>query len=386
MRSLLVTLAVAALVVGVWLTFAESVVQRDGTLPVTVHDAAAAAHPVQPVASNQPYDAIGQVAKGGDLGSDLRQRGVVGEGILKLLLLTRGADPRQIDRSFTQIIHAILQAWVEDPARVDADVQALLRAFDEVHDPAFRYALSWLFEKTKDDRFVDALVTVARTDAQRGLHALGNLGTKEALQRVRALLPVLEDSAARILALQRLAAGNAEGAASLFRQWALAGEKPSDERIVATESLALIEGDPEAARAALELALGPAVPLRDMGERKVDHEIADLRSAAVLALMRRGDLNVFQDLLARADENGADPAFRSIVDAHVHAFQGGDITQLLLARAQRRRRVSYGEAVWFNAHAVAADVVRLRELETHAADARTRELLHAAIGHAAERQ
>ncbi|MSR75780.1 MAG: hypothetical protein EXS14_09970 [Planctomycetes bacterium] len=387
MRSFGVSLAVAAFVVGAWILFSESGAQHAGSLPDSIKGRPPTQAVPPSVGTNAALvDAIGLVAKGGDLGSDLRERGVVGAAILDLLQRTRGMDVRALERSFAQSYNSILLAWEEDPARIDADVAAILRTFDEVADPAFRYALSWLFEKTKDDRFVDALVTVAKFDPQRGLHALGNLGTQEALLRVRALLPLLEDSPARILALQRLAAASAEGAASLLRTWALAREKPDIERIAAVESLGVIEGDAEAMRAALEIALGPAIPLRNMGDRSLDHEHADLRSAAVLAIMRRGDMNVLQDMLARADEPGADSGFRAIVDAHVHAFQGSDITQLLIVRAGRRRRVSYGEAAWFNNHAVVTDVHRLREIEPHAADARTRELLQAAISTAATRQ
>lgn len=391
MKNLLITLSVAALVVGLWLFLAPGGNVQPGRLDPDLAGAGPRTEAL-PGARGGPESGAapalspdGLAITGGDLGSAIRARGPVGAALERILLLSRGQNARTMSRDFTFAYHGILEAWKADPARVDADVEVILRAFDEIPDPAFRWALSWFFESARDDRFVDALVAVAKVDPQRGLQALGHLGTDAAQQRIRALLPLLETTPDRVLALERIAAGGVTGAAELLGHWVRDRDKAALERLAAVEALSNVRSDPEALRIIMAVAFGPAVPLGDIGERRIDHEQADLRSGAVLALMKHGDHIALQQALARADESGADPAFTALVDLHIRAWQGGDITQTLLERAARRRRVSLGEALWFMNNAVAADVQRLKELLPRASDAAARGALESAITQAATR-
>jgi len=392
MKNLLITLAAAGCVIGLWLLLAPNGNVHPGVLPPEIvgarprENSPLAEAPEDVVRSHAPNAESGRVISAGDLGGAMRGRGVVGAALEKILLLTRGQDQRTMSRDFAAEYHSILVAWRADPSRVDEDVAVILRAFEEVPDPAFRWALSWFFESSHDDRFVDALVTIARVDPQRGLHALGNLGTADAHRRIRALLPLLETTADRVLALARIASSGMEGSAELIGRWVRDRDKAPLERLAAVESLGVIKSEPDALRSIMDVAFGDAIPVGDLGERAVDHEVADLRSGAVLALMKYGDHVALQQALARADERGADPAFTAMVDLHLRAWQGGDITQTLMERATRRRRVSYGEALWFLHNAAAADVARLKEFLPRAADARTREILEVAITTASARQ
>ena len=391
MKNFLITLSVAALVVGLWLLLARSGNVQPGRLTPEITGAEVRAQvgmggqsgsPAQP---STPLSADGLAISGGDLGSAMRARGAVGAALERILLLSRGQNPRTMSRDFTFAYHGILEAWKADPSRVDEDAEVILRAFEEIPDPAFRWALSWFFESTRDDRFVDALVAVAKVDPQRGLQALGHLGTDESQRRIRALLPLLENTQDRVLALAHIVSGGVGGAAELLGHWTRDRDKAPLERLAAVEALSNVRSDPEALRTIMEVAFGPAVPLGDIGERRIDHESADLRSGAVLALMKHGDHIALQQALARADEQSADPAFTALVDLHLRAWQGGDITQTLLERATRRRRVSLGEALWFMNNAVAADVARLKELLPRASDASVRGVLESAMTQAAAR-
>lgn len=312
--------------------------------------------------------------------------GEVGAAILRILERTHGQDIRTIDRNFAFDYHKILVAWAADPARKEADVQLLLEAWSTVPDGTFRWALSWLFEKSGDERFIEPLKQLAGIDPWRMTDALANLGYPRAIDTLVDMIPAIEKPEVRSQARIRLARSGRDGATGYLVRAAADATLTYAERMVAVEVLGLVDNDPSAVDAAMKIALGPAAPVGDLGERNEDHPERDLRSAAVLAVMKRGDQDRVRQLLDVADAPGADRALARIVDLQIGGYLGADLSQVLFARIDRRRKVSLGEARYLNNVCTRSDLVRLKGLIALGETQEVRDLLHAAALNAATRE
>jgi hypothetical protein len=136
----------------------------------------------------------------------------------------------------------------------------------------------------------------------------------------------------------------------------------------------------------MHIALGPAQPVGDLGERNSDHPDRDLRSAAVIAVMKRGDQDLTRRLLQAADVPGVDPAFTRMVDQHLCGYQGADLSRLILDRIDRRGRVSFGEAAYLNNVCTRSDVDRLKGILNLADTQAIRDIIHGAMLNAEKRE
>lgn len=397
MRTLLVIVAVAGLVVLVYAVASPGLGNAAGSgsglaIPSDADPAGvlAQAKAASDAAIRATAPASGAegvlVTKPGGFTGRCQDRGTVGEALLAILEKTHGQDIRTMDRSFAFEYHKILSAWREDPARKEADVALLLEAWTTIPDSSFRWALSWLFERSADDRFVEPLTEVAKIDPWRAVDALGNVGSARAIERLIEVAAELERPEVRAQARIRVARSGYEGAVDHLLA-AIRDPRASDlEKVAAVEALSLVPNDPAAVAKAMELALGPPVVVRDLGERRMDHEIADLRSAAILAVMKQGDQDRVRRLLDVADQMGADEAFVRMVDTHLGGYQGADLSRVVFERIGRRGKASIGEARYLNAASTRSDVEHLKSIAHLGEDDATRELLQAAALNAAKRE
>ena len=125
----------------------------------------------------------------------------------------------------------------------------------------------------------------------------------------------------------------------------------------------------------MEVALGPPQPATGLtGSLAMTHPVADVRSAAVLAVMQRGDQESARRLLEAAD--GADADLTKIVDHHIAGYTGPDLSEFIYSRARRRRGyVSPGEVRHLLRDPERIDRARLRDLLPLIKDPETKELV-----------
>jgi hypothetical protein len=391
MRSLLLVLGVALAVILVAEGMASVGGSRAGSLEIESMNAGPVRPAAAPTAATAPPPAppaAGGVLAPPDVGIldvHLRSRGPVGAALKRLLAKTVGQPHTQLDRSFAQDYFEVLEAWRKDPSRFEEDLKLVLRMWEEVRDPGFRWAMSWMFQAVPDDRLVEPLTELLSVDAWRMVDAIAGIGTEKAAARLAAISGVIEKVEARCQATARVARSEWEGAVPFLRG-SIEDPRTSDlERLNAVECLGLVQKDPRGLELALDIALGPAVPLGDIGARRLDHDFADLRSGAVLAVMRQGDLQSLRRLWDRADVEGGDPALVSMVDRHLVGFQGSDASRLVLDRIQRRGRVSKGEALYLAGTAQEADAAALEALAASHPDAEVARLLRLAAERARTR-
>ncbi|MEE2712913.1 MAG: hypothetical protein VX913_09090 [Planctomycetota bacterium] len=313
-------------------------------------------------------------------------RGEVGAAVYEIIRKTVGQEARLLDRSFAKDdIHRVITAWSEDPSRKDADVDFLVQVWSMMKDPTARYALSWLFRYVGDDRVIESLTELVTDHPWIAVDAIADQRTVLAAKTLIGIKAQLEDPEVRSQATIRIARSGWEGAADHLREVWKNDRLTDEERFVAVECLGRIEADPEARLAAYELAMGPEHRLRDLGDRNDDHPVRDLRSAAVMAVMQSGDQTLSRKLLSAADAANADAGFASMVDLHIGAYQGADISRIVLTRIGRRSKVTLGEARYLNRVCTRDDTDRLRQIEDLAVTAEARQMIQAAILNAAVR-
>ncbi len=391
MRSLLLVVGVAALVVLVAEGMATVGGARAGSLESQFGDGA-----LRPEGAPAPLAApVASVAAPGGgflvppdnsvLDVHLASRGPVGQALKRLLQKTVGQRYEQVDRSFTADYHEVLEAWRKDPSRYEEDMKLVFRMWEEVRDPAFRWAMSWMFQMMPDDRLIEPLTELLTVDSWRMVDAIAGIGSEKAAARLAAISGVIEKLESRCQAAARVARSEWEGAVPFLRGSIDDPRTPAMERLNAVECLGLVTKDPRALELAMEIALGPPLPFGDLGVRKIDHDHADLRSGAVLAVMRQGDVESLRRLFDRADVDGGDAAFASMIDRHLVGFQGSDISRLVLDRIQRRRRVSQGEALYLCNTARDSDAATLDSLAASTPDPEVSRLLRLAAQNARSR-
>src|SRR5262249_28086207 len=153
-------------------------------------------------------------------------------------------------------------------------------------------------------------------DPWRATEALGSLGTKKAIESLIGAIPSIEKPEIRSEARIRVARSSYDGAVDYLLDCLKDRSLSDSERMVATECLGLVAGDGEGLRQAMKIALGPPQPVGALGERDADYPVRDIRAAAVVAVMKRGDQDCVRRLIDVADEIGADPAFTRMVDSY----------------------------------------------------------------------
>ena len=387
MRHAASVFAIAAVIVGLWYVLAGSVGTAAGPLMGADlgldEDAMAPDGPRAATRSSAVPSTRGMVAKPKKPGlvGMCEEHGLVGKAVYGIIRKSVGQDARMLDRSFARKeIWQIITAWAEDPTRKDGDIDFLVKVWDEMKDPTARYALSWLFRYAKDDRVIEPLKELVPHHPWQAVDSIAAQGSDLAASTLVDLKGRLQKPEVRNQATIRIARSGWTGAVEHLRDvWT--GERTATdyERFVAVEALARIPDDREARIAAFEIANGPSRPLSEIGDRDRDHPARDLRSAAVMAVMQSGDLTLTRKLLTAADAGDRDAAFVAMVDLHIGSFTGGNMTQILFERSGRRRKVTLGEARYFNRVCTSDDIARLRQLEALAVDAQTRQLMQAAI-------
>lgn len=324
-----------------------------------------------------------------DLYEYARLRGVTGDAVLSILSRMKGETVPPLDREFAlRDISRILNAWLADPSRRDADVAFIVSAWKEVDDPAFRWAMSWLMQRIPENRFVEPLLELWAVDASRTVDAVASIGTEQAIATLAGLGRDIDGAspAVRAKIARRIALSEWDGRFDHLKQTWESRARPAVERLAAVEGLGAIPNDPLALRAALDLAEGQPQPLGgDLLGRERDHPERDLRSAAVQAVLMTGSADGTRQLFDRVDTEGHDPALRVMVERHMRAYTGPDISPLMIDRALRQGRVASGIAHYLSRVAVRDQVETIRTLVPLAEDAEARQLLEAALLNAARR-
>jgi hypothetical protein len=91
--------------------------------------------------------------------------------------------------------------------------------------------------------------------------------------------------------------------------------------------------------------------------------------------MQRGDQDRARRLIEAADAEGADPDLTRMVDAHLGAYRGPDLTEVILDRARRRGFISAGEVHHLVRDLDRLDRSRLRDVLPLIRDEQARELV-----------
>ncbi|HYC78679.1 MAG TPA: hypothetical protein VEI02_13720 [Planctomycetota bacterium] len=309
------------------------------------------------------------VSEVGGLEAEHRRRGKVGEGVRKLMEATFGADWRRTDRRrASEAIAQIVSELKPD------DVDYLLRCFEELKDPAFRWQFAWLVRQIPDDRFADALAEVYRIDPRTASDVMAAVAGPRSLAHLTGLYETQPDPEIRAYMIGALSRSSWTGKEEYFARLAADPKRPDSDRAEAFAALGAHGRDRASLDYLLDAALGPERPMRD-AEGRVDRaDPKDLRSAAVLGVVLRGDQDAVRTLLDRAENRGDDPAFDRMVDEHLAGYRGPDLSEFVYARAARRRRLSYGELVQLGRAGAELDFARLRTLEPYLEDERTRAL------------
>ena len=396
MRHVALIMGIALLVIGAWYALAGGLGTSDrplsdvaseegrgslGSAGARLPDGSKSdAKPVTTVSDAKPVKRVGLLGL-------CDEHGDVGAAVYEIIRKTAGQDHRQLDRRFAlEDIARVLQAWHRNPERKNADIDFLVAVWGMVEDPTARYALSWLFRHGKDDRLVEPLVELAKDHPWIAVDSIADQGTTKAMRAIADLRAQLREPSERNQAVLRIARSSWDGATDLLERIYKDDRMTDSERFVAVECLGRRPDDAEARLKAYDIALGPAQPLGHLGaDRDRDHPVRDLRSAAVMAVMQSGDQTLARKLLTAADAPGADSGFASMVDLHIGTYHGADISRLVLDRVDRRRKVSLGEARYFNRVCTAGDIDRLNKMLSWAESAEARQMIQAAAMNAAHR-
>jgi hypothetical protein len=385
MRHLAITLATAALVVAVFLS-ARALRSGPGEIPEPAEPRPDVAESRPP--ASRPVEAtmgIGGATVVGvpEIEALHRQHGAVGDAMRKFLAYTVGNEWNLVDRTRMQeVLHALRYGTTE------ADIPYLLDLFERTKDPAFRWWYSWLVpqlaeemrERFPAERFVDAMTEVYRLDPARGYVALTHLNKPAATERYFKLLDAESDPQMRLHAIAYVAHSDwphkEESLARLARDEARA---PA-ERMEALGALGRVGVSEGSLELAMDVALGPPKPLSGLtGSLALTHPVHDVRSAAILAVMQRGDQESARRLFEAADAAGVDSDLAKMVDHHTAGFRGPDLSELIYQRAQRRRYVSPGEVNHLLRDLDRLDRARLRDLLPFIRDAETRKLVETVL-------
>jgi hypothetical protein len=387
MRHLAITLATAALVVAVFLS-ARALRSGPGEIsePADARPEAAESRPP----ASRPADAAAQMGIGGvtvvgvpELEALHRQHGAVGDAMRKFLAYTIGNQWNLVDRARMQeVLHALRYATTE------ADIPYLLDLFERTKDPAFRWWYSWLVpqlaeemrERFPAERFVDAMTEVYRLDPARGYVALTHLNKPVATERYFKLLDAETDPQMRLHAIAYVAHSDWPHKEESLARFARDEARAPVERMEALGALGRVGVSEGTLELAMDVALGPPKPLSGLtGSLAASHAVHDVRSAAILAVMQRGDQESARRLFEAADAAGIDSDLAKMVDQHIGGFRGPDVSELIYQRAQRRQYVSAGEVTHLVRDLDRLDRARLRDLLPFIRDAEAKKLVEKVV-------
>jgi hypothetical protein len=369
MKHLLVTLGTALLVVGAFLLARP--MWRDATggaapdEPEATRPAGPDAPAVEPVAP-----ARGVLIPGvSEIEALHRAHGKVGDAMRAFLAQTTNRDRGAVDRATMQpLIHA-LRAQTRPE-----DIAYLVEVFNRTPDPSFRWWFSWFVQQVPDPAFVDAMTAVYRLDPERGLDALATITHPSSLARFQDLAREQTDPDLRLRAIAVLGHSQWEARDALVAEIVRDPARPAAERMEALAMLGRIAQTPEALELMMDVALGPPQPAPWMSaSQRATHPVADVRAAAILGVMQRGDQDAVRRLLEAGEHAGADPAFRELVDRHVGAYAGPDISLIIYDRARRRGVLTTGEVHQLIRDPRSVDRQRLRDVLPLIQDAKARE-------------
>jgi hypothetical protein len=383
MKSILVAALSAALVVALYAAFGRPV-EGGGETPdnwraapaVTATEdlaaAAAAARLAAAEALRNRFQPV-PVAAGG-LEAEHLKRGALGRKVKELLASTLGNDWRRMDRlKAATAVHGIVAEYQPE------DAAYLLQVFAETKDPAFRWWFAALVRQLKDDVFADAVAEVYRVDPIQASETLGWVGGPKSMAHLTTLLDTQGDADVRSVMFGAIARSTWEGKADYFAKLAGDPRRGDVDRMHAMFALGRHGTDAASLDYLVATALGPEHPVSGLGNLEASHPVRDLRSAAVLGVVQRGDQDALRRLLDAADTPGADPRLAQMVDGHLGSYSGPDLSQFLYARAARRRQVTLGEALMFQRHWNEADRETLAGLRDFAVDDDVKRILDAVL-------
>ena len=310
----------------------------------------------------------------------LDPRTPLGKAVNRLYSDSYGTPPLRIPRERIQAaVHQIIQNLKPE------DIPALVNAFESVDDLGFRWALSFALQMVRDDRVVPALGLLFDGDPLRAGEALSRVQSDRAIEEIAAHAPVVDGDARRAVLNLHVMRSNWSGC----DHWVdslLASTSLSDyERLDAVTALGwrpVEEGLPRA----LDIALGAPQPLSEIGDLEKSHPSKDLRSGAVAAVMRFGDVTGLRKLFAAVDERG-DEALRAMVDRNLITFatSGPDVSELIFERLEKGSRLSPGLIGYLAKVCGTGDISRIQALLRRNPDASSRRAIENAMIAAARR-
>lgn len=378
MKSILVAVLSAALVVGLYVAFGRPP-EGGGSGPEGWRPPPAEALPGSAASAAKPISAppirpepIGVSASG--LEAEHLKRGELGVKVKQLLAATIGEDWRRMDRlKAATAVHGIVANYKPE------DAAYLLEVFKETKDPAFRWWFASLVRQLREDVYADALVEVYKVDPIQASETLGWVGGPKSMQNLTALVDGQGDSDVRSTMFGAIARSTWEGKADYFAKLADDPRRADVDRMHAMFALGREGKDQASLDYLLSTALGPAHPVGALGNLDVSHSVKDLRSAAVLGVFQRADQDAIRRLMDAADGAGADPALVTMVDAHLGSYSGPDLSEFLYARIGRRGQAGVNELLVLQRHATENDRDRLRTLLPYAKDPEAKALLESMI-------
>jgi hypothetical protein len=287
-----------------------------------------------------------------------RRHGTVGAAMRDFLGVARGDAWNLVDRRRMQeLIHKVKYAATE------ADIAYLLDLFNRTPDPAFRWWFSWLVLQLPDERFLDALTEVYRLDPHRAVDTIVAINTPAAMERYLGLMESETDPLVRRRAVVALAHSDWEKREEAVTAIARDQARAPAERMEALAALGRMGFGDDSIAFLMDVALGPPAPAHDLDAALLkSHPAQDVRSAAILAVMQRGDQESARRLLEAADQAGAKSPLAAMVDVHVASFQGPDLSEFLYDRIRRRGFASHGEVSYLVRDLERADRARLRDI------------------------
>jgi hypothetical protein len=379
MKSMFIACAAAAGVVGLYALFATREAGGGGPLPegwrggVESPDGPGSkpSPPVEPVgASREPF-----IAPPGGLEGEHLKRGALGVGVKGLLAATIGANWRMMDRlKAAEAVHAIVASYKPE------DAPYLLEVFRQTKDPAFRWWFAALVRQLRDDQLADALLEVYRIDPVQASETMGAVGGPRSMSHLTTLIETQPDSDVRGAMFAAVAGSAWREKSDYFARIAGDERRPDPDRMHALVLLGRLAGDAQSLSYLVDVALGPARPVKDLGNVDPGHPVKDLRSAAVMGAMQRGDPDAARKLMDAADAPSADATLRRLVDDHLATYVGPDLSEFLYSRIERRRRATTGELLHIQRNFRPEDEARLRAFKDFEMNEDARRILSALTG------
>jgi hypothetical protein len=367
MKSFVVSVAAAAAVVGAYLFLQER--GRDGGPIVGRAEADKGGPPATssafrastpPPGAPLPLVAAPYVAPPGGVEGEHLKAGELGLRMKALLEFTLGGDWRTMDRARAQQAIAEIAALYKPE---DADY--LLKVFEATKDPAFRWWFAALVRQIPDDRFADALVEVARVDPVQAGETLGWIGGPKSMANLATLADRQPDAEVRASMYGSVARAKWDGKERYFAALAEDEKRDAFDRMHALAALGRVGTDRASLDYLVATALGPERPTGDLGPLARAYPEKDLRAAAIDGVFLRGDMDAARAMLDAAESAGEESTLAKMVDRSLVGYSGPDISEILIARADRRRKLTLSELILVQRNRAPGDSARLKALSAY---------------------